>query len=62
MTSSPTHGSLSRILLWLLLALIFGLMALVVDGCHRPAVFQAPVIGRPLPVPHIQLGRRGGHR
>ena len=56
----PRHPtpSLLRILAWLLLALILAGLAVVVDGCHRPVAFRAPMIGRPLPVPHIRLGRR----
>ena len=50
--------SLLRILAWLLLALVLAGLAVVVDGCHRPVAFHAPIIGRPLPVPHIRLGRR----
>ena len=56
----PRHHtpSLLRILAWLLLALVLAGLAVVVDGCHRPVAFRAPMIGRPLPVPHIRLGRR----
>lgn len=57
----PSHrpSSIPRILLWLLLALVLGALAIVVDGCGiKPVIFHAPTIGRPLPVPHIKLGRR----
>ena len=55
----PTHPThLARIVLWLLLALVLAGLAVVVDGCHQPVTFRAPMIGRPLPVPHIRLGRR----
>lgn len=52
----PTH--LARIVLWLLLALVLAGLAVIIDGCHRPVIFHAPVIGRPLPVPHVKVGRR----
>ena len=51
-------GSLWRILGWFLLALILAGLAMVVDGCHRPMTFHAPIIGRPLPVPTDRGGRR----
>lgn len=59
-TYPPHHHapSLLRILGWLMLALILAGLAVVVDGCHRPVAFHAPIIGRPLPVPHIRLGQR----
>jgi hypothetical protein len=58
-THPPHHApSLLQILGWLLLALVLGVVAIALDGCVHPGAFRAPVIGRPLPVPHSKVGKR----
>jgi hypothetical protein len=57
----PAHHhtpSLLRILGWLLLALVLAGLAVAIDGCTRPIVFHAPIIGRPLPIPTRKAGKR----
>jgi hypothetical protein len=66
----PTHSphpprhhapSLLRILVWFLLALVLGALAVVVDGCaatRLPKLQTPPRIGRPLPMPRADGGPR----